>query len=94
MIQQILTYISPNKSFNEEHQKLVKIQIDNSLSLGWQIKDILLITNFDYEYKGVKSIIIGDENYCSHFFPSTKIYVIDYLFKNNFIYQYENELAH
>ena len=77
----LLTYISPDKDFNEEHQKLVKIQIDNSLSLNWKPEDILLVTNFDYEYRGVKSLVIGDENYCYHHWPATKIYVIDYLFE-------------
>lgn len=84
-MKQILTYISPDKEFNEEHQKLVKIQIDNSLSLGWEPKDIILATNFDYKYNGVKSLVIGDENYCSHHWPATKIYVIDYLFKNGLV---------
>jgi hypothetical protein len=84
-MKQILTYISPQKEFNEEHSMAIKIQIDNSLRLGWNKEDILLITNFEYEYQGVKSIVIGDENYCGFFFPATKIYVIDYLFKNGMI---------
>lgn len=77
----LLTYISPDKDFNDEHKMAVKIQIDNSLSLGWKLEDIMLVTNFDYEYNGIKSIVVGDENYCKHFFPATKIYVIDCLFK-------------
>jgi hypothetical protein len=81
----VLTYISPDKDFNDEHKMAVKIQIDNSLRLGWDKDDLLLVTNFDYEYKGVKSMVIGDENYCNHFYPATKVYVIDYLFKNNLV---------
>ena len=72
----LLTYINPTKMFNEECQTLVKLQIDNSLELGWNREDILLVTNFDYEYNGVKSLVIGDENYCSFFPPATKIYAI------------------
>jgi len=84
-MKQILTYISPDKQFNKEHQMAVKIQIDNSLSLGWKREDILLVTNFVYTYNGVMSIMVGDENYCQHFFPATKIYVIDTLFKAGLI---------
>jgi hypothetical protein len=90
----LLTHISPSKEFcNDEHKMAVKIQIDNSLELGWKKEDISLITNFDYEYNGVKSSVIGGENYCSitknRLWTATKIYVIDYLFKNNLI---ENDL--
>lgn len=81
----LLTYINPHKCFNNEHKMAVKIQIDNSLRLGWKREDIMLVTNFDYEYNGVKSIVIEDENYCEHFFPSTKIYVIAALFHKGLI---------
>jgi len=81
----LLTYISPSKDFNPEHKMAVKIQIDNSLSLGWNREDILLITNFDYEYRGVKSVVVGDENYCSFRWPATKIYTIVSLFKTGLI---------
>lgn len=81
----LLTYISPSKEFNAEHKMAVKIQIDNSLSLGWKKEDILLVTNFDYEYKEVKSIIVGDECYCSIHWPATKIYTIVHLFETGFI---------
>ena len=82
-MKQILTYINSNSedSFDEENKMAVKIQIDNSLSLGWKPKDIMLVTNFDYEYKGVKSIIVGDENYCECHCPATKVYCIVTLFK-------------
>ena len=62
-MKQILTYISPQKDFNEEHKMAVKIQIDNSLSLGWKREDILLVTNFPYEHNGVKAITIGSYTY-------------------------------
>lgn len=81
----LLTYISPDKEFNPEHKMAAKIQIDNSLSLGWKREDILLVTNFDYEYNGVKSIIVGDDNYCSFHVPSAKIYTIVSLFNSGLI---------
>ena len=82
----LLVHISPSKEFcNDEHKMAAKIQIDNSLRLGWKVEDIILVTNFDYEYGGIKSVVVGDDNYCEHSWPATKVYVIDYLFKNGFI---------
>jgi len=84
-MKQILTYISPKQEFNEEHKMAVKIQIDNSLALGWKPEDIILITNFPYIYKDVCAIIIGDSNYCEFHWPATKIYVIEFLFRAELI---------
>lgn len=86
----LLTHISLSKEFyDDEHKNAVKIQIDNSLRLGWKREDILLVTNFDYEYNGVKSIVVGDENYCpitqNRLWTATKIYVIDYMFRSGMI---------
>jgi len=87
----LLIYINPKKKFisegwNDEPKKLIKIQIDNSLEMGWKPENIMLVTNFYYEYRGIKSIIIGDENYCS-FSESTpsKINAIITLFEKNLI---------
>ena len=52
----LLIYLSPIKDFSDEGKTLVKIQIDNALDLGWKIEDIMLVTNFPYEYNGVKAI--------------------------------------
>jgi len=48
-------------TFDKEHEELTKIQIDNSLELGWKPEDIILATNFDWEYRGVKALkLVGD----------------------------------
>ena len=70
-MKQLFIYINPAKRFGnsdwkDEPDVLVKVQIDNSLALGWSIDDIILVTNFEYEYNGVKAVIVGDENYCEH----------------------------
>ncbi len=67
-MKQLFVYINPKKEFVGENQSLVKVQIDNSLELGWKPEDIILATNFDYEYNGIRSTIVGDENYCD-FYP-------------------------
>ena len=52
----LMIWISGTGGFNKEASYLVEIQIENALRLGWRREDILLVTNFDYEYMGVKAI--------------------------------------
>ena len=54
----LLIYIKPNDRehvWGEETMKLLAVQIDNSLDLGWDRKDLILITNFPYEYNGIRA---------------------------------------
>ena len=81
-MKQIMAYIGDG--FNKEHEMAAKIQIDNSLALGWKPKDIMLVTNFDYEYNGVKAIIV-DIAPCKYHFPMAKIDVINRLFRRDLI---------
>ncbi len=59
----LMPFIHPSKDFLEEQKTSIKIQIDNSLDLGWRREDIILATNFPYQYKGVKSLLVSDDNY-------------------------------
>jgi len=81
----LIIYISPQKDFNQEYSKLVKVQIDNSLDLGWKKEDIILVTNFKYKYNGIQSLVVGDENYCQHAPSVSKTYTLISLFKMNLI---------
>jgi len=85
----LLLFINPKKKFQDRLERnldaLVKIQIDNSISLGWGRKDIVLVTNFDYEYNGVKALVIEDSHYCKHWEKSTKVSVIIYLIKSGMV---------
>ena len=76
----LLIYINPAKAFSPEHETLTKVQIDNSLALSWKPEDIILITNFPYEYKGIKSIIVDDYEVFDQN-RSTKIPAINQLFR-------------
>lgn len=81
-----MIYINPDKKFiDEEADILVKVQIDNSLKLGWNEKDIMLVTNFEYEYRNVKSIVIGDDNYYEPKPTASKINAIITLFDKGLI---------
>jgi hypothetical protein len=85
-MKELLIHVSPKKEFcDEEHKMAVRIQIDNSLSLGQKPEDIVLATNFDYEYRSVKSVLIGDDNLADHFVPATKIYAITSLLNSGLI---------
>ena len=43
---------------NEELFRYLRAQIDNSLRLGWAPEDIILGTNFEFEYNGIKSYLL------------------------------------
>ena len=45
---------------NEELFNFFRAQIDWSLHLGWSANDIILGTNFDFEYNGVKNYYLYD----------------------------------
>lgn len=86
----LLIYYNPQKKFEPEYEALTKIQIDNSLKLGWNYKDIILVTNFEYNYRGIKAIVIGEGDY--EVFDqnkSSKIPIINRLFADGLI---EDEL--
>jgi hypothetical protein len=57
----LMIYLNPENKFQNESESLVKRQIDNSLKLGWKVEDIVLVTNFPYEYQEVKSIVLDDK---------------------------------
>lgn len=61
----LLVYITPEKKFSPECGTMIKVHIDNNYSLGYKKEDLLLVTNWDYEYNGVKSIVVGGEHFCA-----------------------------
>jgi len=81
----LLIYLNPDKHFSRENRVLIEIQIDNSLDLGWNIGDIVLVTNFNYEYRGVKAVVIAGENYFSPVRKSTKFYSLPGIFEKGII---------
>lgn len=81
----LMMWIHPDKKFDDETKTLVKIQIDNSRELGWKDKDIMLFTNFDYEYGVIKANVIGDDAYCDYMPIGTKITTLFKLFDQGYI---------
>lgn len=85
IMKNLLIYINPRKDFDEECKITVKIQIDNSLDLGWKREDILLATNFLYEYKGIQATELSSNHYRPFFPQATKITTIIDLIEKGFI---------
>lgn len=89
----LLVYISPTGSFDNPRPDLasndagplVKVQIDNSLSLGWKKEDIILVTNFDFTYGGFKATVLKDVDFFERKPQASKINAILALFKKNLI---------
>lgn len=82
-----MIYINPSKDFDDEGKIAIKIQINNSLDLGWKKEDILLATNFPYQYKSIKSIILNDDVFVDFDPQSTKASGIVNLFEQGLIYE-------
>lgn len=77
----LLVYLNPTKSFDDEHGRYIKIQIDNSLKY-WKPDDILIATNFPYEYHGIKTWEVPDNFICEFDKKACKVNVIvDFLEK-------------
>ena len=81
----LLIYTGPNKKFSDEDATLAKIQIDNSLDLGWERQNIILATDFTFEYNGVKSQIVPDGLYYDFDKNANKARVLVYLLNQEII---------
>lgn len=81
----LLIYTGPQKKFSPEDAVLARIQIDNCLDLGWKKEDILFVTDFPFEYNGIKSIYLKQDVYYDFDPKANKIPVIVYLIENGFI---------
>ena len=81
----LLIYTGPQKKFSEEDTVLAKIQIDNGLDLGWKKKDILLVTDFEWEYNGVRASVLDKDIYYDFDKNANKSIVLVYLLKQGLI---------
>jgi hypothetical protein len=71
----------------------LEAQIDNSIFYGWNINDIIIGTNFDFEYKGIKNIKLT--NICKFSGYNNKWYGLRELYSNHinedcWIHDYDN----
>ena len=68
----------PQGRYNPERiTTLCKAQVENSIECGWEPDDILLITNFDFDFMGVQGLNIRLNSNCLR---GSKLYGVQYLF--------------
>lgn len=75
-----MIYIHPCGQFTKTYDRLVNVQIEYSGP-----KDIMLVTNFPYAHKGVKSIVVPTDLFYTHRKRASKITAICYLLENKMI---------
>lgn len=98
----LMIYISPTGSFDNPRPDLAsndagplaKVQIENSLSLGWNKEDILLITNFAFTYGLVKATVLQDVAFFERKPQVSKINAIIRLFEQRMIRKNETYWFH
>jgi len=78
----IVCNISKKKHFRH-YKKYVNAQIDNSLSLGWNKEDIILIANFVYTYRDINSIVFDLD--CDFCLTGSKTFAIVKLFESGLV---------
>lgn len=76
----VLIHLHPSGAFDHERGILARIQVDNSLDLGWARDDIMMITNFPWEYQGIKAIEVSGREFCEVKPRSTNTVIIPHLF--------------
>jgi hypothetical protein len=89
----LLIYISPTGSFDNPRPDLAsndagplaKVQIENSLALGWRQNDIMLVTNFAFQYGQLKAIVLKDVEFFERKPQVSKINAIIKLFEKGLI---------
>jgi hypothetical protein len=74
-------------------EKYLKAQVENSLHFGWNLADIIIATNFSFEYMGVKNVELKD--ICNFSGFNNKWYGIRELYQNHFkedcwLHDYDN----
>lgn len=82
-----IIYVNPTKGFKPEIETQFKIQVENMLELGWKREDIILATNFEWEYMGVNSFVVDDDLYFKPDPRSIKCIAIARLFERNQIFE-------
>lgn len=88
----VLIYLSPTGSFNNPRPdvandagQLAKVQFENSLLLGWKKEDILLFTNFEFQYGELKAHVLKNVEFFDRKPQASKINAIIKLFENGLI---------
>lgn len=63
-------------------RKLLDVQIENSLMLGWKPEDIVIIANFPYEHGGVSAKPAELNGSCLR---GSKVFALDFMFREGMV---------
>jgi len=67
-----------NRYKRENIETLLKAQIDNSLEVGWKLEDIIVLSNFEFEFMNVKAVIADLNESC---LTGSKIFGLKWFFE-------------
>jgi len=79
-----------NNNHLDHYKRYIHAQIDNSLLLGWEKKDIIFASNFPYSYEGIRSVVFDlDCNFCltgSKVFAMVKLFEAGLINENSWLH--------
>ena len=59
---------------------MLKSQIENSIEVGWNVDDFIILANFEFEFMGVKTILWDANDYC---WTGSKMFALKHIIENN-----------
>jgi len=80
MINLLAANIVEDNARSREIKTLLKAQVHNSLDIGWHSENIIIVTNFDFEYMGIKAHRTELNTTC---LTGTKLFAVKYAIDNN-----------
>lgn len=60
----VANHLPGSKHSQSSLERLIFAQIDNSLEIGWRAENLLLVTNFAFQYRGVTAITTKLNQHC------------------------------
>jgi len=74
----VANYRPGSKVTLDQLRKLLDVQIENSIALGWKPDDVVVVANFSYEQMGVTATRAGLYERCLR---GSKVFAFDFLFR-------------
>ena len=71
---------SKSRYSDDRFNTILNAQIENVLEVGWEREDIILLSNFDFEFMSIKATKMKFNEFC---LTGSKMWAIKWLFDNN-----------
>ncbi|MEQ8789848.1 MAG: hypothetical protein RIC55_26375 [Pirellulaceae bacterium] len=75
-------WLPDSKYRREDLENLLRAQIENSLEVGWRLDDIVLVTNFAFEYEGVRAHTTALNEHCPR---GSKLYAVRWCLRERLV---------